>query len=124
MIERPSTAIALLFVAGTLILFLGIEVSGFTCVMSPYSARMSETSFIILWNALICGIAVLTAGILLCALPKYNVIFGTLGVIFSVFSIFSAGGLGIGMIFSMVGGASATDWKSAYPPTSLRYINF
>jgi len=124
MVERPSTSFALLLASGILILFSGILVSGFIYGMSPYRMRTSETTSLMFLDAIICGIAVLTAGILLYALPKYHVIFGVFGFMFSVFSIFSGGGLGIGMILGIIGGACGIDWKSGYSPTSLRYLHF
>ena len=111
MVERPSTAFALLLVAGMLILFFGILVSGF---VAAFTIQVETVSLMFL-DALICGIIVLTAGILLYALPKYHVVWGVLGVIFSLFSILSLGGLFVGMILGIIGGAMGIAWKPAPP---------
>jgi len=87
-------------------------VGGFFYSVTPYQF---ETASVIFLDALICGIIVLTAGILLYALPKYHVIWGVLGVIFALFSILSLGGLFVGMILGIIGGAMGITWKPAPP---------
>ena len=86
-------------------------VSGFVAVFTI----QVETVSLMFLDALICGIVVLTAGILLHALPKYHVVWGVLGVIFSLFSILSLGGLFLGMILGIIGGAMGIAWKPAPP---------
>lgn len=116
MVERPSGAFALLLVAGLLILLFGILASAVLYGIMPYQV---ETASLMFLDALVSGIIVLAAGILLYAFPKHHVIFGGLGVIFSVLSIASAGGLIIGMILGIIGGAMGIAWKPAPPPSTL-----
>jgi hypothetical protein len=74
MVEKPATPFALLIVAGLLILFFSIVLSAFVVPIVLSSAS------IVFLDALICGIGVLTAGILLYAFPAHHVIFGVLSI--------------------------------------------
>jgi MFS family permease len=109
MVEKPSTPLALLLVAGLLILFFGVV---FSALMSPFSSASAVIMFL---DALVCGIVVIAAGILLYVFPKHHVIFGTLGLIFSIFSFFSIGGLIAGLILGIIGGALGISWKPGPP---------
>jgi hypothetical protein len=114
-VGRPFWAFALSFVAGILILFLGLSFSAWLYPLMAKDLPPSASEFapLIFFDAPICGIVVLAVGILLYALPKYHVIWGILGVIFSLISVFSLGGFFVGMIFGIVGGSIGVSWKSS-----------
>jgi MFS family permease len=109
MVEKPSTPFALLLVAGLLILIFGTILGAFASLVSALSGGL------IFLNALVCGFIVLAAGILLYLYPKHHVIFGVLGLVFSIFSFLSLGGLIIGLILGIIGGALGISWKPTPP---------
>lgn len=113
MVERPSTAFRVLFVAGLAILLFGV-LFGSVGYWGLY-----ETRLIIFGVAFVCGIVVILAGVLLYALPEYHVFWGTLGVAFSLLSFFCLGGLFIGLTLGIIGGAMGITWKPSPPSTGL-----
>lgn len=57
-----------------------------------------------------CGLVVLVSALMLLKEPKGHVMWGTLVIVFSVFSLFGGAGLGVGLLLGLVGGVLAVTW--------------
>jgi len=113
--QKPTGAFGLSLTAGIFILFFGL-------ILSSLAALEVSVAEAILLDALICGIVVLTAATLLYTVPKYHVIWGTLVIVFSVFSILSLGGIIIGLVLGIIGGLMGITWKPTVPITPTQTI--
>lgn len=132
--EKPSTAYVLSLLAGILIMIGAISnlvfrvffidmfrrwlsMNGFmpSMMMNWFGSGTFLTGII----GLVFGVIVIYCAIMLNSNPKNHVTYGSLILIFSVFSFVGAlGGLGLGLILGIIGGVLAISWQPP-SPTSL-----
>jgi hypothetical protein len=139
--ERPSTAFLLSLIAGIFILlggavrsmiglfWFGPMIDGFRGWgwMRGYGYGYGYPRYAYGFDygfgfigilGLIFGVAVIFSAIRLNQKPQEHTLWGSLIVVFSVLSIFSAmGGFGIGLILGLIGGAMAIAWRRTQTPT-------
>ncbi len=71
-----------------------------------------------LWAAILVGTLLVLMGVIQLIAPFYSLIIGAVGIVLSLISLLVAlGGLGIGMIFGIIGGALAVAWRPVAPAT-------
>lgn len=128
--QRPSLAVTLSIIAGAFIivgggmLFMMLSycgsdygmMNGFGGMMGGYSHMMGDVGFpFSLMNVmvvgLVSGVIVLTGAIMLNANPSQHTAWGTIILVFSIVSFLGMGGLFIGGILGIIGGAFALAWS-------------
>ena len=63
-----------------------------------------------LW-AVICGVAMIMGGVMMNSHPDQHVAWGVVVLIFSILSLGGLGGLGVGFILGLAGGALGIAWR-------------
>jgi type II secretory pathway component PulF len=129
----PNTASILAIVGGILMVLVGLLMAAVSVFIIPHlpSSYFSSSPTVTLPPAtiqqfasfvvgglgafgLICGIIVLVSAVMLQVSPSKWRTWGILILVFSVLSFLGTGGLVVGAILGIVGGAMALSWK---PPT-------
>jgi hypothetical protein len=129
----PNTASILAIVGGVLMILVGLLLAAVSIFIIPHlpSSYFSSSSTVMLTPAniqqfasfvvgalgafgLISGIIVLTSAVMLQANPSRRRTWGVLILVFSVLSFLGTGGLVVGAILGIAGGAMVLTWK---PPT-------
>lgn len=104
---RPLWSSILLIVAGLLVLWGPLNLLQYAFL--PGS---------MLWAALLVGTLLILMGVIQLLAPFHSLVTGSIGIVLSLVSLFVAlGGLGIGMILGIIGGALAVAWKPVTPAT-------
>ncbi len=102
---RPFASSVLLILAGLLVLWGPLNLLQYAFL--PGS---------MLWAALLVGTLLVLMGVIQLIAPFHALITGAIGIVLSLVSLFVAlGGLGIGMILGIVGGALAVAWRPVTP---------
>ena len=103
---RPFWGALLLIVAGTLVLWGPLNFLQFALL--PGST---------LWAAILVGGLLVAMGLIQLFAPSYALITGAVGIVLSLVSLIVAlGGLGIGMLLGLAGGALGVAWKAGTAP--------
>ena len=102
---RPFASSVLLILAGLLVLWGPLNLLQYAFL--PGS---------MLWAALLVGTLLVLMGVIQLIAPFHSLITGAIGIVLSLVSLFVAlGGLGIGMILGIIGGALAVAWRPVTP---------
>ena len=103
---RPFAGAILMMLSGALVLWAPIAL--FRYIMLPGNT---------LWAAFLVGALLVVMGLLQLFVPSYALMAGAIGIILSLVSLVVAvGGLGIGMILGIIGGALSVAWKPTLRP--------
>jgi hypothetical protein len=98
---RPFWGSLLIIIAGLLVLWGPIEFLPFA--MLPGNS---------VWAGILVGALLLVMGIIQLLAPSYALITGAIAIVLSLVSLLVAvGGLGIGMILGLIGGAIGVSWR-------------
>ena len=104
---RPFWSSILLILAGLLVLWGPLNLLQYAFL--PGS---------MLWAAILVGTLLVLMGVIQLIAPFHALITGAIGIVLSLISLFVAlGGLGIGMILGIIGGALAVAWRPVAPAT-------
>src|SRR5260370_41733632 len=104
--SRPFAGAILMMLSGALVLWGPIAL--FRFIILPGNT---------LWAALLVGGLLLLMGLLQLCVPSYALMAGAIGIVLSLVSLIVAiGGLGIGMILGIIGGALSVAWKPTLRP--------
>jgi len=114
--EKPTAPFVISLIAGILILIVGLFLSLRVGVPSYYYPLWAFTAFWFLIFGAITGIIVIVGAIMLYSQPRQHLIWGIIVLVFSILSILSSGGLIIGLILGIVGGALGIAWKPGAAP--------
>jgi len=125
--EKPTAAFILSLIGGIFILVVGVILSLIGAIAMGMLGAFHPTSIPILMGyGSLLGFLAVTYGIIIiiCAVKMYNQpenqTWSILVIIFSVLSLFGAGGgLYIGLILGVIGGILGLTWKP--PPQPRRY---
>lgn len=99
---RPVLGAVVAMTGGLLVLWIGINLAPILFV--PHSG--------LYWSGLIIGLSMLTAGILVVFYPRLHVLLGAVTIVLSILSLVgAAGGLIIGSILGIFGGALIVGWN-------------
>jgi hypothetical protein len=118
--EKPFVALTLSLISGGLILFFGL-LYNFNLI-EPL-VHTDGTLFVLL-TGLISGIMVLAGSIFLYINPEHHTSWGILIAVFSILSIFSLGGIVIGLICGILGGFLGIIWNPEVQPPSQPVTRF
>ena len=106
--EKPKTASVLAIIGGILIIMLGTAGTAYhSYIYHPPPEKVL--------TAYICGITVIISAIMLYVYPKLKVLWGVITIVFSIISLISSGGLLVGMMLGIIGGALGIAWKPSPP---------
>jgi len=118
--EKPTAPFVLSLIAGILILLVGLFLSLTSGVPSYYYPFWAFTAFWFLIFGMVTGVIVIVGAVMMYSQPKQHLVWGIIVLVFSILSVLSAGGLIIGLILGIVGGALGIAWRpvamSALPP--------
>jgi len=117
-VPRPDTAIALSLVAGILMIISGLFILGI--------GAFSLFGSVFGWVGIVSGILVIVGAAMLQARPDQSSNWGVIILIFSILSLFGAGGFIAGLILGIIGGAMAMSWKpfGGYPTLPYPYPGY
>jgi len=131
--ERPTTAIVLSLIGGSLMLLSGAVMvtmlmygwvgfgmmGGFGRMMGGYMGMMGNIGIpfgfmgVLSLIGTVSGILVITGAVMLSSRPAEHEAWGIIILIFSLISLLGMGGFLIGAILGIIGGAFALSWKPA-----------
>ena len=118
--ERPTTAFVLSLIGGIFIILVGVLLSAAVATVAPVGGAFY---FLII---LATSVMVLLGAAMLYVSPEHHTAWGIVIIVFSFVSILGLGGLLIGMILGIVGGALGISWKPAQatppPPPPITRI--
>jgi len=121
--ERPTTAIVLSLIGGSLMFLSGAMMfmygwvgfgmmGGYMGMMGSIgglSGFMSGLSLV----GLVSGILVIIGALILNARPAEHTAWGTIILVFSILSLLGMGGFIVGAVLGITGGAFALSWRTA-----------
>jgi len=143
-VEKPTASFILSLIGGTLILIVGLVIAIVLAVGPQSGPGSNEISFGLsgvsfasltasgLWFGLgvvyflVFGVGfgslVVFGAVMIYQRPKQHVTWGVIVLLFSLGSVFSTGGLVVGLVLGMVGGVLGIVWKPsrrAAPPVPV-----
>jgi hypothetical protein len=122
MSEKPTVAIALSVIGGILVLVVGLLLALVGAIATFFVLGVG--AIFGLWGVA-CGIIMIIGGGMMSSRPEEHATWGVLVLIFSVLSLGGLGGLGLGFILGLIGGALGISWKpfvsTSAQPGGVRY---
>jgi hypothetical protein len=119
--DRPSAAFILSLIGGIFVLLVGLLLAFVGAVLTFWIFGVGAV--IGLWGVL-CGIIMIVGSVMMYTRPWQHYTWGIVVLLFSIFSLGATGGLVIGFILGLIGGALSISWRphAAAPtqPTNLR----
>lgn len=105
-LEKPTAAFVLSLIGGIIILLWGIALAavGIAAQNATFGLYGGDITFLGGVEATL-GLLVLVFGVLLYIMPQHHVVFGVLVLLFSIVSLVGLGGLILGFILGVIGGA-------------------
>ncbi len=106
--NRPTTAFILSLIGGIFVLLVGLALAVIGAAVTFFIAGIG--GIFGLWGV-VCGIIMIVGGTMMNGHPNQHAMWGTIVLIFSILSLASSGGLIIGFILGLIGGASGIAWR-------------
>lgn len=111
--QKPTAAFVLSLIGGIFIMLWGVAIVGIglaaqNATFGLYGGGITAVGSV----EMVLGILVLVFGVLLYVLPQHHVVFGVLVLVFSIASLIGLGGLIIGFILGVIGGALGISHKT------------
>lgn len=110
--RRPAEPFALSLIAGISILIVGLFISLNLTSLPDYVYRAmgSKPHWFFIFGV-ITGLIVIFGAIMLYFQPRQHLVWGIIVLVFSILSIPSSGGLAMGVLLGIIGGAFGIAWK-------------
>lgn len=109
--EKSTAPFVLSLISGLIITIVGFVVSAATASYYYFTPDWAPTIFLFFWFGAITGIVIIIGAVLMYAIPRQHLVWGIVVLVFSIMSILSFGGLIVGFISGIIGGALGIAWK-------------
>jgi len=106
--NRPTTAFILSLIGGILVLLVSLGLAVIGAALTFFLAGIGGVFG--LWGV-VCGIIMIVGGMMMNSHPDQHTVWGTIVLVFSILSLASSGGLVIGFILGLIGGALGIAWR-------------
>jgi hypothetical protein len=106
--EKPTAAIVLSIIGGIFVLLFGLFLALVGALLTFFA--LGVRAIFGLWGVL-CGSVMILGGAMMNSRPEQHTAWGAIVLIFSILSLGSLGGLGLGFVLGLIGGALGIAWK-------------
>lgn len=117
-LEKPTAAFILSLIGGIFILLWGLLITAIGVSFGPFGGSLAALGGV----EAILGLLIIIFGVLLFVMPQHHVVFGILVLLFSIFSLIGLGGLIIGFILGLIGGALGIAHKPTPATPTVVYV--
>jgi len=122
-LDKPTAAFILSLIGGIFILLWGIVIVAVGVAAENQTLGLYGGGVVAIGGLeTVLGLLVIIFGVLLYAMPEHHVVLGVLVLVFSIVSLIGLGGLIIGFILGLIGGALGIAHKPTPDQPTVVYV--